>query len=566
MKSKRKTKRRSRRVATSKNVAPDEMSISIETAPHLEFWEVVHTRTYAFEPCISLDEMADRLLATKTCSVIISSTGWYCHLQDDKPVFEPITIRTRPHSAFGVVSHGAIDDEFARITLLLSTEIMLSERKSLSENTVDKAKYIRCVFEPFYVEFGARAYRLYPNAKIYDNGICIISLRILCGDEPKSLDDIADTILGLNQQYFDSVLTPESILKRTPAKDFIDSFFKLNKDVHLKHSPEKVGDALFGTLVSIPEMGVERTYRRSAYKQVEGYAMLDTIWETLYSLLDDVAFRPAKLHLKALQLRRSTVPVNWFGHSVVFILKWAEQPLKASEIHSADASVARLVAGRSDITPSSYALVAQPVPRVYEDYRLFVTEGSSVYLASQQLLDNANEADTHYQRVTLPMVSNEELALWMVGSYRALASKSKHARTSRQLSSLRRTLSELESVRSRISQFGDLELMLTEYLSRFRVDADIQSISNSLHQLEQELKDTTNLRIAALGLIATVVFGLLGSAQIAEWIIRPIRNAGIKLPEIAILPQDTSDFVLAGCTLVIVCVLAWIMVLRRTKR
>lgn len=537
-----------------------------ETIQELEYWEVLHTRTFSFETCISLEEMSSRLLATKACSNIICSAGWYCHLKDGQPVYDTLDIQAKPFADKGKVTLGEVEDDFTRVTLLMSVESLYTEQKFFSAEALQSAKYIRCVFDPFYVEFSGKIIALYPNAKIYENGICTISLRILSGSQIQSLDEVADSVLGISRQYFECVYTPSLIQERATATDVVSSFLKLNKGIHLTHSPESVGSVLLGSVLTNSELGRETLYRKSEFHQIDGFAMLDYVWDTLQSYLDDVAFRPTKLNLRALKLRHSSRSHRWFGHPIVFILKWQDQPTKASEIDLADKSVARLLAGRSDITPEAYSIVAQPMPRLFEDYRFFMTEGSSVYFASQQLIDNANKADSHFQRVTHSLLANEELALWMIASFQSLALRCKAARSAQDIRELRRVFHDLESIRLRVSPYHELELLFTEYLTRFRINTDIQSITNSLDQLDKELKDTTNLRIAALGLIATIVFGLLGSAQIAEWIFRPLRAAGGKLPTIGRLPQDTSDFVLAGFALLVSFGVSWLIVLKRTKK
>lgn len=440
MKGRRSKKKQTRKIRNEGTTTFKTDISSKSIMPELEFWEVVHTRTVTFKTSIGLDEMADRLITAKACCAIMSSKGWYLHMPADEPVVKQISIQTRPHQTSGSVVLDDIEDDLVRATLLDSIEVFHIERKTFSPETLDTHQYIRCIFEPFFVEIDNKLFRLYPNAKIYSNDVCVMSLRILSGTEAKSLDDLADSILDLGRLYFNNLFIPASVKTCTPAADVVTSFLALNQGVTEQYDLDTMADALAGTSVVLYELGKSRHYFKTDLAKVNGYVMLDTIWDTLHGLLDDLAFRPKKWNLSAIALRKSDFPAKWFGHPIVFVLKWDGQPSKASEILSSDKAVARLVVGTSEVSPDSQRILSQPITRIYDDYLHYMSEGSSVYFASRCFFERAFEDEIGFQRITLPLMANQERALWLVGSYRSLQDQAKVSSTEAHLSRIGQSL------------------------------------------------------------------------------------------------------------------------------
>lgn len=538
----------------------------VQSPEELEFWEVVHTRTSHFESSIPLEEMASRLVSSGACAIVFSNSGKYWHIKDGSLRVDAVTLNARPRAQHGTVKFEHPEEEFAGTCLLLACELAFIEHQTYSEEVIENLHYVRCFFDPFYVEEQGRHIGFYPVAKIYDNGVCVFSLRIFSGDVQKSLDELADGVLDIGSKYFDNLLIPSSIFENVPLQDLISAFVELNHAEFSKLTPEQVSKAILGQEFCLDDSDDAPIYRRTQLEAASGYAMLETVWAMLDGLLDDLAFRPVKLNYRALKLRRSAYPRPWFGHPIVFMLKWKGQPQRASEIGGLENTVARLVAGSREVVPEALSILVQPMPRVYDDYLFFMTEGSSVYLMSGNCLDRAQPEDTHFQRVSLPMIANEELALWLVGSYRSVASRAKNARSAKALNSLRRQLSLLESLRIRLSHYGELELMFSSYLDRCGAIRAQKAAETSLDQLDRELRERTNLRIAAFGLVASILFGLVGSGQIADSIFAPLRKAGIKFPVLFGLPIPVSDLLVSALLVLLVCMVGWVAVLRRTSK
>jgi hypothetical protein len=543
----------------------------IETAkdgrsPKVEFWEVLHTRTSTFESVIPLTEIAKRLVSSGSCILAFGNDGRYWHLRDGDVCEDLLTVDSRPRAKHGTVHFERVDDELALRCLLLATELGFIESQTFSEEVLTNVEYIRCFFEPFLVEESGRHTSLYPYAKIYKNGVCTISLRIFAGEVLKTLDQVADEFLGLGSRYLDNLLIPKSVYQSAPVDDIVTAFLELNLSSAIQHGPEELAKALVGEAIKLEEANQERVYVRTRFEEVSGFGMLDLVWAVLEGLLDDVAFRPVKLSIPALASRRSAYSRPWFGHPLFFLIKWEGQPNEASKLDGFEPEVARLIAGSPNVAESAIPYLVRPLPRVFDDYRAYMTQGASVYALSKACLDRAESEDTHFQRVSFPMIANEELALWLVGSYHAVERKAQSARSYSELSGSKRDLLLLESLTNRLTHYGELEDLFQDYLGRFGIPKTIQRVQSSLSQLDQDLKDRQNLRIASLGLIVSILFGVVGSGQLSEVIFKPLRKAGVHIPTLFGLPQATSDFLLSALILFGISLSSWLALTASTRR
>lgn len=535
-------------------------------SPKIEFWEVIHTRVSCFQSAVSLDEMATRLVTSGACVLAFDADGSYWHLSNGNVVCDHLSIKSRPQAKHGTVSFNPLPDELCRNCLLFAAELAFIERQTLTIETQEVTPYIRCFFEPILVEENGRHFSLYPYVKIFHNSVSVLSLRVFSGETSRNLEQVAEEYLGLSSRYFDNILLPISVFQNAPTEDFVRSFLELNPEVLTSEHAEELGIALMGEDCSVRESGQDRMYRRTALEQVEGFAMLTFIWDILEGLLDDLAYRPPMLRVRSMSLRRAHYERPWFGHPILFLIKWPRQPESASKLGALEGDIARLIAGSPGVSASAYNALLQPLPRIFDDYRIYMTEGLSVYAMSAQCWKRAEPGDTHLQRVPLPMIVNEELALWLTGSFRALERRAQHARTHRQRGEIRRELLLLEQVKNRLSHFGELEDLFKEYLARFGIERVISRTQSSLQQLDHELKDRQNFRIASFGVVVSLLFGVVGSGQVAESVLKPLRDGGVAVPVLFGIPQAASDFLLSAIGILLGCCIAWTILLTVTRK
>lgn len=131
------------------------------------------------------------------------------------------------------------------------------------------------------------------------------------------------------------------------------------------------------------------------------------------------------------------------------------------------------------------------------------------------------------------------------------------AATTEELHALRSEMHRLEQVRQQLSHFGELEDFHAEYLTRFRTPQTIERIKVSLDGLEQRLKDRLNFRLARFSAVLGVLFGIIGSGQIADSVFEPLRKGGSRIPILFGLPSKLSDLLLAASMLSLIALGIW---------
>lgn len=527
-------------------------------SPKVQNWELILTHVSQFEVSASLHEIAESLAKSGACPVTFCSDGSYWHNEDGSVVKSRVKLETRPKLKHGRISFKPLCDEYAENCLFFATEIAFVESQTLSSESQAESEYVRAFFEPIFVEESGVLTSLYPYSKIYKNGVCILSLRIFSGSSSHTISDIAEKFVGLGSRYFDDTLIPESILRVTPSEDLIESILDLHPELFGLNA-EEFAKAIIGEKIAIMDGDVERVYHRTRLKESNGFAMLDVIWSILSGVIDDLAFRPSRFSVRSLLKRSMTYQRHWFCHPILFLIKWRSQPASASNFGSFEPHIARIIAGsRSPL--SSMEQVVQTIPRLFDDYKIYLTQGLTVYALSSKCWKGADPQDSSYQRTSTPMIANEEFALWLISTYRGIERKSRIAKTPSECRRARRDLQTMELLMDSVTNYGELEVFFSEYLNRFSVLKIVNRSLLFVERAENLIKDKVAFRATYFSIVLSVLFGIVGSGQIAEGVIKPLRESGVKVPTFFSLPNGASDFLLATIFLGGLCIAAWTLV------
>lgn len=491
--------------------------------------------------------------------------------KDGKVAHKDIAPNYRPREKQASIPLPDCDEEFDILCSHLAAEMAFVERDTHSPNAVNGSAYVRCYFEPILVGEGGRHTSFYPSVKVHANGVCIFSLRIFGPDWPVESDLVLAQDIALSHRYFDQILLTPGLLGAAPVEDILQAIAEIDASVLESVEAGELARRLFGNRVQIEEEAETREYIAIDAQELGGYAMLEFVWSILEGTLDAVALRPPKLSLEAHRASRE-YERPWFSHPAVYILQWPGQPYGVQKLGAIEHVIAQYMTQSLHLPKAMIPTVLKPMPRLHDDYRSFVNEAISVYAFGTRKLEEAFPEDTYYQRLTPAVQVAEEMALWVVGSYRSLERRSKATTTVDGLRKLEREKRDLDSIRERISHYGELEEFYSEYFSRFALHRSDQRIDAELGATETDLKDAANVRIARFGIVLALVFGLIGSGQVADSVVTPLRKSGTRLP--VLFPNvetKLSDYLLAivlvltlvGLTLSATNLFEWIRTRRR---
>ena len=467
------------------------------------------------------------------------------------------TLEHRPFDNHAKATMPNIEDEYAELCALLAAEMAFAERKTFTEFAQEETEYVRVAFEAILLTDETGTTQAYPSAKIYRNGVCIVSLRIFSPDGLTTVEDLIDKQLNLSHRYFGRIDASARFLEAASIAEALPELAQADPETILAYDPSELIQDLIEPGFTPEEHGL-RPYVALNVRNVVGYTTLEFVWALLENSIDAIALRPPRLTYAAHRTNRS-YDRTWFQHANVLLLRWKGQPDRAHRMRPHLHAIAKVLSRSEGLPASAVPKVAVQLPRLFDDYCAFANEAVSVYAFGRQGLRVAAPEDEAFQRLAFPMQTNEEMALWLVASYRSSESQCEHVRNIASLRRLQQEKRTLDGVQGQISNFGELGDFFESFLTHFGLPKTVARIERALGAAETRMKDRTTARLARFGAVLAALFGLVGSGQLADAVVTPLRISQHLPLALRALPAKSLDYLIAVIAVLVLVLAAWLM-------
>ena len=526
-------------------------------------WNVWHSySSWIVGRIPAIDKWAEAVVRSRMAPLAIHRDGrcWY------KTKAQLQTASTEigfvPNKAEGsyIIPHDVPD--YAKECLVQAVAMRTHEQYALADPLGHVPEYIRVYFEPSMLEYDCFAVRVYPQAKIYQDGILLLGFRLLSSEAPYELGPFIDEQVNLFAHQAVATELPAEVVVRAALHGFCYGKRRLwRSDARLRRS-------LRGKLRPLMQRDQEGDFK-SRRVRAEG-----SVWEALVSLdLAPYNLRAlANLHVWALLdaaagteggrlsvVRwpgRRKLGSYWSGRPSIYIAETNPQVTSSKDLVRDHASfVASILMRSTDPFTRGPEELIGPNLREFEDYALFANRGVTLWFGlnkdlfpagSRGAIDMDHEANLGgfvYDKHVLM----EFIEYWYI-AHKAVEERSLELAKARKLSELalmERELAALDRSVEEIPPAGEI----ADLIKHVGICLNVEGVSNQVRAnlrfkevLMQEARDTRNL---VFGTVLAVLIGLTGAPALADALVKPL---GVKLGWSA--PGELESLGLASALLI----------------
>lgn len=419
---------------------------------------------------------------------------------------------------------------YAKECLVQAIAMRTHEQHVLADPLSRVPSYLRIYFEECVLEFEDLVVTLYPQAKLYEDGVLLIEFRVLAGENPYSLDDFVEQQLNLYAHMAQGGEIPLPILLGAASHGF--SFGKRRLRSTLERFRRK-------TRAELAKLEEERDSGDFSWRRLR----LDNVWGALAAMeLAPYNLRVlANLYAWSLLDAASTVDHRrrgrrrlggyWSGRPSVYIAGTDPPVSEADElIRGHTDSLAKILA-RSSTPPSGDAGgIIGPNLRVFGDYALFVNRGVTLWFGLDDALFKqptatgavcVDQAANLGGFVSTKQVQVEFLEYWYI-SHKALEEKSlEPSKSLADLARVEREVAALDRQVQEIPPSGEVADFLRRAGECLDVEGIRQIVRANLRYKEVVLQEKRDRRNNWFGAALAVILASSGAPAIGEAFVEP---------------------------------------------
>jgi len=199
----------------------------------LKDWDIWHSNSsYYIKELQNPELIAMELIKMDICPLVFSSNTEFWYKENNHVKKSKLEIK---HLDMNQFSYKASESPigYPRELLKQATEMWYHEWKLFNENYRGTYPYLRCFFNACYLKKGPRTIALYPQIKIYANGVYNLLFReIAPTDYTYYLEPFIENEVNLPKLLLDSIEIPPEIIKYKGLAKYESALS--NKPIHLK--------------------------------------------------------------------------------------------------------------------------------------------------------------------------------------------------------------------------------------------------------------------------------------------------------------------------------------------
>jgi hypothetical protein len=500
----------------------------------LREWNVWHCySTYFLDELGDVQVIADRLMRTGAPTFVMSSDGlcWGRGKEGGIEEFHLRPVRERPTRSTTVHMPSSLS-AYALESALQSSWMYNAESYSL-EAPFDQQRYIRAFLPMCQLRYEHPATKngpartlevlVYPQLKLYEDGVLLTELRVLGGAAPYTMDEfIAEGVnlfeLGaqafqvppaLFREYVRSTLssTRNPILFRVSSVPY---FRRLDRWLTENAVVDSAGAFEF-ELVGVEEFALDQW--ESDWGRWKGPRLLSRMIEQTVCGATRSVFGNS--------LRIGT---SWRGRPSVYLLEFEGQPYDSRALdQNVRDELAKLMlrapglAGKIDASE-----ILGPDLRYFGDYSVFMNEVLTLWVFGRKALTEESRAknwpDLVYEhQVVVEWIEHRFAAHQQLRDVSAL-----DHRSIADVATRAARLSRLEQAVSRASRYGEIKDLLSRADQCLKLDATRQEVRANLERKSMVIAEQREVHAQRLGWLLSVLLGVVGVPPLSEAVTKPL--------------------------------------------
>jgi len=531
----------------------------------LHAWNVWHCySTYFLEELGDIQVIADRLMRTGVPAFVMSSDGmcWgraasggiaEFHLN---PVRQGPTRGTTVHLPSGLSAY-AFECAF-------QSGWMYDAESYLLESPFDQQRYIRaflpmcqlCYERPATKNEPARTLELlvYPQLKLYEDGVLLTELRILSGAPPYSMDQFIGEGVNLFELGAQTFQVPPALFReyvrstlswtRNPILFRVSSipyFRRLDRWLAENTIVEHAGAFEF-ELAGVEQFALDQW--EDDWGRWKGLRLLSRMIEQTVS--------GAIRSVLGNSLRIGT---SWRGRPSVYLLEFEGQPDDSRALdQDVKNELAKLMLRAPGLDGKIDASeVLGPDLRCFGDYSVFMNEVLTLWVFGREALTEESRAKNWPGLVYDHQVEVEWIEHRFAAHQQLLDLSALAHRSIADVATRAARLSKLEHAVGRASRFGEIKDLLARADQCLKLDSARQEVRANLERKAMVIAEQRETHAQRFGWLLSLLLGVVGVPPLSETVTKPLwQYFGLWKP---VEPELQTPW-LVLVTVVLVCVAA----------
>ncbi len=487
----------------------------------LKDWDIWHSySSYFLDELVNskenLSTIATRLVNSEICPLVVSSNVnfWYKENGEVKKSKFDIKELKLNKAQFKVLKRPK--EGYSLNLLEQSFSMWHSEWKLFSDEYRDSYPYIRCYLNACYLKFGLRTRALYPQIKIYSNGVFILSFREISSKESYYLEPFIENEINIPNLDLDNILVPPELLKQANLGSLNDlPLFELYLKRDEFREESKKFKELIDSKTQIKDDG-DFTFKITPMNIYdEGYKL--TLFDLIELIIHNLFFAVNRNN------RISRIETNYIGgftlRPSVYILDYKDQPITNKEILTKfGEALGKIMARSTNFEFENVKKFLDKNLRIYPDYTLHMNQALTLWTMSKKGLEQLQDDDPNRHSIILEkQVQVESIEHLYMSHERLFEISSMLTVPYKSVLKDQLRLLDLESiVTDKMSKFGEISEII-KYADEELKWSRLRNLIEKKLEIRSEYSNEERTKsFRELGYLITILFGITGVATFSN--------------------------------------------------
>lgn len=537
-----------------------------EKTMYITEWNIWHSySTFFIEEIYQLEDIAYKLVKSDLCPLVFMQDLKIWWKEEGEVKNHKLEIMEYSPSGFNF----KIPNISNRYILECLNQFLImwhAESGLLNEKYRNSFKYIRGAMNPCRFKSGQRPVLLYPQIKLYNNGMINLLFRQISPVFNYPVESFIEHEVNLFKNEITEMETAPEIMKFSGRLQIHDYPIKLR--LLKKNKILNVMDRSIEKNTEYTDEGDFSFYYTKIIKNKDDIFNLDDLYEWFTSAITYVINSNKKGKIPTFSKLKYNLGNYWTLRPSIFITDFKNQPYRSSKIHEDfKTHLGKIMARKSHPFYMDFSNFLGKNLRESEDYCLYMNRGLTLWVFSKSGVDYDKNKDpnlslTYEKQVQVECIDHLNISLKRMSETSSNLSLSYESVLINQLS--QNDLDEF--FMDDISHFGEINNVLRYASQKLNWDNLRKLIKTKIEVRSQFFNVKRDERYKNMAYLTTLIFGFIGVPTFADKVIRPLLLY-YNLP----LPTDSNhqalifDFIALIITLTFIG-LAWLLIDLKMKR
>jgi hypothetical protein len=454
-----------------------------------------------------LEVVAEELVKTGIAEVAHTSDGRVFTLQDDKVVQTDCTVTTRPSGQEAQIECDLLGSGlYSGEGVYQFAWMAYREKWLMSAYLHDYTPFVRALLNPIVMENEEISVVLYPQLKLYGNGVALLHFRLFAPDDGSDLTSLVNSYLNLFGMDVTKLMVPPSVLLQY---DMGNALASITSRSHTKNAVAAFERHIQGHVEHVHRMDTEDFSFGLVDIPREQYLNADEPY-TFGFVRDLYMTAIARVLAPKRQVFRECGNY-WSSRPTVFLFDYTRQPAKfRDEDDVLSREFTSILLRVDDISPQVAAQTRLDNLRMFDDCRWYIGEAVNLLAFSREGAQSNREfADPNHGQLVYDKIVQVEAMEFIRYTHRKMLESSMLEKASpAETQADWRAVQDMESVLADPSRNGEITDTIRHYDGVMRLGDMRRRIIQSIEMQGQYAAYRRNQSLTALGIVATVVLGL----------------------------------------------------------